>query len=125
MRLSLVASLFALALACATPLRAHDTYEVTMTATIRPATMELVLTFAGATALRLTDAPPLRAPLTPEQFTALRPKLAAVAEIVATLRTAVAAGRDVNLNALKHEVCGGRGRRRDSVVIKNTARTLT
>ena len=45
-------------------------------------------------------------------------KLAAVAEIVATLRTAVAAGRDVNLNALKHEVCGGRGRRRDSVVIK-------
>ena len=80
--------LVALLLACATSLRAHDTYEVTMTATIRPATMDLVLTFAGATALRLTDAPPLRAPLTPEQFTALRPKLTAVAAELFALTSA-------------------------------------
>ena len=42
-------------LACVAPLRAHDTYEVTMTATIRPTTMDLVLTFAGATPAAFTN----------------------------------------------------------------------
>ncbi len=86
--LRLLPLIVVLFLACAAPLRAHDTYEVTMTATIRPATMDLVLTFAGATALRLTDAPPLRAPLTPEHFAALRPKLTAAASELFALTSA-------------------------------------
>jgi len=42
-------------LACVAPLRAHDTYEVTMTANLRPTTMDLVFTFAGVTPTAFTN----------------------------------------------------------------------
>jgi hypothetical protein len=70
--------LAALALAAA-PLRAHDPYESWSNVSLRADVLEVNLTMAQATALRLLEPPPAVRAITPENFAQLEPALTRVA----------------------------------------------
>jgi hypothetical protein len=75
-------------LALAASARAHDPYESFHAAVIYPDRLELVVTMAASTALKLIDPAAIPPDLTAESFAALRPHLLRAATALCALSTA-------------------------------------
>lgn len=75
-------------LALAPPARAHDPYEAFHSAVIYSDRLELVVTMAASTALKLIDPAAIPPDLTTESFAALRPHLLRAATALFALRSA-------------------------------------
>jgi hypothetical protein len=88
--------------ACVAPLRAHDIYSSWTDAVIHPDRLELTLTLARASALRLLPNANTLPPITPESFSEYAPRLKAAApelfEIKSAGKTLVLSSSEVTIS---------------------------